>query len=272
MLDSGATISLIKNDLAASLHLAERLPLAEKAKATGVNNAPLDIDLSKLIQFKLGTQDGAILPYNLEAYRCNVIDEQVEGMTVDLQDYPHLKSVPLTLNYPVDTAMQIDILLGEPYVSNLLTGEIVRNPHCLEPHPTAIKTQLGFYLGGCHSKGNTGVAMHVKANPPTATIPKCPKAPVGLNQMTAPQKCASRYSESKDQMTQTEIGWTLPKHPITRKDILLGTKPIKISSPQQVERPQTTQSRLLGPPIHQLRILANTPESILPRPTYAVTY
>ena len=88
------------------------------------------------------------------AFTCEEIDNNLGLEGISLDDYPHLQSLELSIDFPVKERLRVDVLLGEPFASNLITGGSIRNPNCDVPHLIAWPTYLGYFLAGCYQKRN----------------------------------------------------------------------------------------------------------------------
>ena len=74
-----------------------------------------------------------------------VITKDLRAVDVSTEEYPHLKGIKFTEQYP-RREVQVDILIGCQYYTNLITGEVVRGKKPEEP--VALATKLGYVLTG----------------------------------------------------------------------------------------------------------------------------
>jgi len=74
-----------------------------------------------------------------------VITKDLRAVDVSTEKYEHLKDIKFTEQYP-RREVQVDILIGCPYYTDLITGEVVRGQKPKEP--VALATRLGYVLTG----------------------------------------------------------------------------------------------------------------------------
>ena len=156
LFDTGSTISLIRRDLVRELGMKVDSG-ARSGTVRGIGGTPLPIRLDETVQFTLSpvvrTPELKSSP-KIMAFTCEEIDNDLGLEGISLDDYPHLQSLEMSIDFPVNERLRVDVLLGEPFASNLITGGPIRNPHCDVPHLIAWPTYLGYFLAGCYQKRN----------------------------------------------------------------------------------------------------------------------
>ena len=141
-LDPGSDVCLIRRDISNELGLDGPESTLSLQVAGGVT---LQESKEKEVCFKLESLDGRFITKTIEAITKEKIVEDFSPVTVDPNSYQHLKKLKFTEGYPRRTNAQIDILLGEPYYTDIITGAPIKGK---ENEPKAIPTQLGMVLAG----------------------------------------------------------------------------------------------------------------------------
>ena len=140
-MDAGSEINLIRTSMAEKLGLnGEKVTLKMAVAGGGETSATRE---SK-VNFKLRSLDGSFTTTELEATTVKTPTTPFQPVSVNTQDYNHLKGIKFTENYPRSDC-EVDILIGEPIYSYLISGAPVKGSLY---EPVATPTKLGWMLGG----------------------------------------------------------------------------------------------------------------------------
>jgi hypothetical protein len=140
MFDGGSEITILKESIAEELNLkGEETEL--KFKTLGGEYK----EDGRKVSFQLGdlNEKWKSKPINATTMKFVTSDETL--LPFDKNDFPHLKSLSISMELPRTEPVEIHLLLGEPYYSQIITGHIVRGT---ERQPVAWGSKLGYFLGG----------------------------------------------------------------------------------------------------------------------------
>jgi len=142
LLDNGANITMITRRLAKKL----RLKGVQKVLSIAVAGGQRVRSAEQEVQLKICSIDGTFeTPYNVVASTVDIIGPPFDPVVFDPGDFPHLDGIQFTEKYPIFTPRPFDVLIAEPYYSQLM-NEAQRKGQLHEP--TAKSTQLGWALRG----------------------------------------------------------------------------------------------------------------------------
>jgi len=142
-LDSGSTVDVIRSDVAARL----KLPGIKKSlKVHTIGGTHRETE-GKLVQFLLESIDHSFSNL-LEAYTVSDIMTSHQKVEFTANDFPHLRGLQFSLPIPRTKSIVIDILLGEPIYSQIVTGPLHQGQ---DKQPVAWGSLLGNFLGGTFS-------------------------------------------------------------------------------------------------------------------------
>lgn len=145
--DSGSELNLMKRDIADKLGLdGQRTSLS----MTLTGGEETQSKNEKIVNFRLGSLDGSYISPLIEATTIKKVTSDLRAVPVNPGNYPHLKDILLTETYPRQEC-QVHILIGEPWYSELTSGNIVKGQI---NEPSAIQTKLGWMLGGSFPDSN----------------------------------------------------------------------------------------------------------------------
>lgn len=167
LFDTGSSINLIRKEIAEKLKLEtmKSLRSGDSQTAVGVGNTKLPIDLTQRVSFTLSPVVGPKYQSpKIEGFLTSEIDSELGGLDFDPKASKHLKNLELTLPMP-HQPLQVDLLLGEPWVTFFTTSAPIKDPTLKEPHVVAIQTKLGVFLGGQSSQTTDRLAIRqISAN------------------------------------------------------------------------------------------------------------
>ena len=138
MLDTGASVNLIRRDIAHGI-VAEEVPF----QMTVAGEHTLAPTLEKKIEFKLRSLDGNYTSPTFEGKTAEDVTS-VKEVDFDHKKFPHLAKVPFTEKHPASGG-EIDVLLGLEVVNELdLLERVSGGPK----EPIAKRTRLGWCISG----------------------------------------------------------------------------------------------------------------------------
>lgn len=100
------------------------------------------------VTFRLRKKDGTYLTPPLPSYTVPQICSKIDPILINPDELDHLRDVRLADTLPHDKPKEIEVLLGDPYCTHILTGVIIRPKNDDVHSIKAIGSQLGFYLAG----------------------------------------------------------------------------------------------------------------------------
>lgn len=142
-LDSGSQVSLITSDFANSLRLkgnSRQLQLQTLQGPSSTDSEEVNFMLVKLGE-KISDQNSI----TITAFTHPEILTEDTILDVCLEKNPHLKDIPLATVNPRQEPLKIDILIGEPYYSQIVSGEKIKGE---KDQPLAWNSSLGYFLAG----------------------------------------------------------------------------------------------------------------------------
>jgi hypothetical protein len=83
----------------------------------------------------------------IQATTSRSVTNDLRPVPIDLKEFPHLQGVKFTEPFP-RPAVQIDIMIGEPFYSMMICGMPIRGKPF---QPAALPTRLGMVLTGSFS-------------------------------------------------------------------------------------------------------------------------
>jgi len=140
LLDSGSTVNVIRDDVANRL----KLPGISKSLKVHTIGGTHKESEGRLVNFTLESLDQSFTT-SLEAYTVSDIMTSHQKVEFTANDIPHLKGLQFSLPLPRIKSVVIDILLGEPEYSKIVTGPLHQGQ---AQQPTAWGSHLGNFLGG----------------------------------------------------------------------------------------------------------------------------
>ena len=142
LLDSGADICLIRKDVSDRSGLTGPISNLTLQVAGG---GQVEKGRERQVNFKLESLNGQFITQPIEGHTMSKVVENFSPVSVDPKQFVHLENLQFTEEYPRTSSAQIDILLGEPYYSDLILGAPIRGKI---NEPKAILTKLGYVLAG----------------------------------------------------------------------------------------------------------------------------
>lgn len=143
-LDSGSEICLIRRDVAENVGLDGQSATLKMSIAGGGETAETK---EKRVSFQLESLDGTYRTPMIQATTSRSVTNDLRPVPIDLKEFPHLQGVKFTEPFP-RPAVQIDIMIGEPFYSMMICGMPIRGKPF---QPAALPTRLGMVLTGSFS-------------------------------------------------------------------------------------------------------------------------
>ena len=142
LIDSGSNVSLITRALALKLQLEGTMVKFRLNVASGEQVESFE----KLVTVRFANKVTNIFS-NTEfaVYTIKTIGKCLPPISFDPRDFQHLRDLVFTDKYPSDGTRAIDVLLGEPYASQLLSGQLLAGRI---GEPAAVITEFGPALCG----------------------------------------------------------------------------------------------------------------------------
>jgi len=100
----------------------------------------------KIVSFHLTDLANKWKSPEISAHTMSFITKDETLLPFAKSDFPHLKSLDISMDLPRKEPVEIHLLLGEPYYSLFVTGPIVRGKN--DDQPIAWGSKLGYFLGG----------------------------------------------------------------------------------------------------------------------------
>ncbi len=85
----------------------------------------------------------------MTAYTVGHITKSNQPLPFAKEDYPHLAELEFSMDIPRLQPLEIDLLIGEPLYSEIVTGPIIKGE--TKSEPVAWGSTLGYFLGGMYS-------------------------------------------------------------------------------------------------------------------------
>ena len=153
LIDSGSNVSLITRKLAVELQLDGSNCNFLLSVATGEQVESCEKYVSIRLAHKISNvfSDQCFNMYTIKS-----IGKNLPPISFDPRAFQHLRDVQFTDKYPSDGTRAIDVLLGEPYASQLLAGQLlVGRPG----EPAAVFTEFGPALCGAYAVSCLPISM-----------------------------------------------------------------------------------------------------------------
>ena len=99
------------------------------------------------VSFRLRNIDGSYKTRFIPSYTVPRICSKIEPIKINPNDFEHAR-VKMTETLPHDKAQEVDVLLGEPDSTHILTGEIRRGKDDTVHSLKVIGSKLGYWLAG----------------------------------------------------------------------------------------------------------------------------
>ena len=141
-LDPGSDVCLVRRDVANQIGLDGPSSNLSLQVAGGMT---LKETKEKEVSFKLEHLNGSFVSRTIHAITKEKIVEDFSPIIIDPNQYEHLKKLRFTEGYPRKEKARIDVLLGEPYYTDIIVGAPIKGK---QNDPKAIPTQLGMVLAG----------------------------------------------------------------------------------------------------------------------------
>ncbi len=142
LLDTGAGVTLLTRRVARFLQLdGEDVHLKLDVAAGGKFSS-----MEKKVSFRLLSIYGEALPDGFVGITTKSVSAPGMALQFDPRDYYYLKEEPLTMSYPMQEKLQLDVILNSADSLFLVTG--LRMPPRGERAPMVVYTKLGNALGG----------------------------------------------------------------------------------------------------------------------------
>ena len=155
LIDSGSNVSLITRKLAVELQLDGIVCNFQLNVASGemVESRENFVSVRFANKFTNVFDDQVF-----EMYTIKRIGKSLPPISFDPRNFQHLRDVVFTDRYPSDGPRDIDVLLGEPYASQLLSGQLLRGRL---GEPAAVLTDFGPALCGAISASSPFSMLHI---------------------------------------------------------------------------------------------------------------
>ena len=146
LLDSGSNINIISKRVAEHLNLPrENVPF----NVNTIGGSNFSDQTGQKVSFVLHNKehDWSI---KVDAFAIDNIASTTQFSQFSQQHFPHLDGVKMSMDlHPSSSSIIIDLLIGEPLYSQIVTGPQIRGTD--EEQPVAWGSRLGYFLGGKYS-------------------------------------------------------------------------------------------------------------------------
>ena len=151
MLDSGCSVFLCSRRVAAAIELEGQSCTLEMALVAGEKTSSKEQE----VQLRLASLKGDYITPIISAVTARTCIDPLPRVNLDPNQYPHLRDIAFTEQYPQETEVSIQLLID----TNTTMSILLPNPTMMQNKfqgPIAIPTLLGPVLGGQDITGSTG--------------------------------------------------------------------------------------------------------------------
>ena len=232
--DNGSTITLVNRHIADALDIrGPRVTLLMENTCGKKQKCPNE----RSVSFRLRNVDGSYTTRSIPSYTVPQICSKIEPIRVTPSSHEHLK-VKMTETLPHEKPQEIDVLLGEPDSTHILTGEIRRGKNDTACSLKAIGSKLGYWLAGEQpSRANQPrvkyTVLHTRVSPPVEEIQDFWKhenigiEPPNDDEMTLDEKLSLEKMEQTAVYDPVKKYWTVDLLWIDKKIPYTGTTEAK---------------------------------------------